>query len=105
MLLTTLVEALARAAALAPADWPETKKHERGEAPSADSVAKANTLRFACADIAKGLEISPSVLAPRAALEAIARSRARGVEEIMERGGLLRWQAEQIQGVVEKCVG
>ena len=105
VLLTTLVEALARAAALAPADWPETKKHERGEAPSADSVAKANTLRCACADIAKALEISPSVLAPRAALEAIARSRARGVEEIMERGGLLHWQAEQIQGVVEKCVG
>lgn len=104
-LLTTLAESVARAATLPPADWPETKKHERGEAPSAESVARANALRSACADIAKALEISPSVLAPRAALEAIARSHPRGIEEIMERGGLLRWQAELIQGVVEKCLG
>lgn len=104
-LLTTLAESVARAATLPPEDWPETKKHERGEAPSAESVARANALRSACADIAKALEISPSVLAPRAALEAIARSHPRGIEEIMERGGLLRWQAELIQGVVEKCLG
>jgi ribonuclease D len=104
-LLITLVEAIARAAAMSPADWPETKKHERGEAPSTESVERANALRVACADIAKGLEISPSVLAPRAALEAIAKSRSHGVAEIMERGGLLRWQAELIQSAVENCVG
>jgi ribonuclease D len=104
-LLTTLVDSVARAAALSPADWPETKKHERGESASAESVARADALRSACADLAKVLEISPSVLAPRAALEAIARRQTRGIEEIMERGGLLRWQAEIIQGVVEKCLG
>jgi ribonuclease D len=104
-LLTTLVESVARAAALPPADWPEAKKHERGEAPSAESVERANALRSACADIAKALEISPSVLAPRAALEAIARSHPRGIDEIMERGGLLRWQAELVQSAVEKCLG
>jgi ribonuclease D len=104
-LLTSLVESVARAAALAPADWPELKRHERGEAPSAESVARSDALRNACADIAKALEISPSVLAPRAALEAIARSQPRGIDEIMERGGLLRWQAELIHGVVEKCLG
>jgi ribonuclease D len=105
VLLTTLVESVARAAALTPADWPETKKHERGEAPSPESVERANALRSACGDIAHALEISPSVLAPRAALEAIVRSQARGIDKIMERGGLLRWQAELIQGVVEKCLG
>ena len=104
-LLTTLVESVARAAALAPADWPELKRHERSESPSAESVARADALRSACADIAKALAISPSVLAPRAALEAIARSQPRGIDEIMERGGLLRWQAELIQDVVVKCLG
>lgn len=103
-LLTTLVESVARAAVLPPADWPETKKHERGEAPSPESVARADALRSACAEIAKALEISPSVLAPRAALEAIARSQARGVDEIIERGGLLRWQAELVQSAVDKCL-
>jgi ribonuclease D len=104
-LLTTLVEAIARAAAMPAADWPELKKHERGAAPSAESVERANALRSACTEIAKALEISPAVLAPRAALEAIAQSRSRGVDEIMERGGLLRWQAEQVQRAVEKCLG
>jgi len=102
-LLTTLVEAIARAAALAPASWPETKKHERGEAPSAESVVRANVLRSACAEIAKTLEIAPSVLAPRAALEAIARSQPQGIDEIMQRGGLLRWQAELIKCAVDQC--
>jgi len=31
------------------------------------------------------------------ALEAIARSRPRTVDEIMQSGGLLRWQAELVQ--------
>ena len=104
-LLTTLVEAIARAAAMSPAQWPEVKTHERGDAPSAESVERANVLRSACTEIAKELEISPAVLAPRAALEAIARSQPRGVEEIIERGGLLRWQAELIRAAVEKPVG
>ncbi|MGZ9143911.1 MAG: ribonuclease D, partial [Candidatus Binatia bacterium] len=104
-LLTTLVEAIARAAAMSPADWPELKKHERGEAPSAESVARANALRSACTEIAMELAISPAVLAPRAALEAIASCRPRGVDEIMERGGLLRWQAELIRAAVENYAG
>lgn len=104
-LLATLVEALGRAAAMAPAEWPELKKQMRGEAPSSEAVERANRLRAACGEVAKALEISPSVLAPRAALEAIARNQARGVDQIMERGGLLRWQAEQIQDAVEKCLG
>ncbi|MGZ8530561.1 MAG: ribonuclease D [Candidatus Binatia bacterium] len=104
-LLTTLVDAIARAAAMSPADWPELKKHERGEAPSAESVARANALRSACTEIAMELAISPAVLAPRAALEAIARCRPRGVDEIMERGGLLRWQAELIRAAVENYAG
>jgi len=104
VLLTTLVDAIARAVAMTPADWPELKKHERGVVTSADSVLRANALRCACAEIAKALEISPSVLAPRAALEAIARSQPRGIDEIIQRGGLLRWQAELIKGAVDKCL-
>jgi ribonuclease D len=102
-LLTTLVEAVARAASMSPSDWPDLIKHERSEAPSAEAVARAAKLRNSCADIAKSLEISPSVLAPRAALEAIARSRPDGVDEIIARGGILRWQAEQIHEAVQDC--
>ena len=50
------------------------------------------------------LEIAASTLAPRAALEAIASSRPRTVDEIMKTGGLLCWQAELVQGAVKKCL-
>ena len=56
------------------------------------------------ARIAKELQIVASTLASRAALEAIVRSRPRTVDEIMESAGLLRWQAELVQGAVEVCL-
>ena len=67
-------------------------------------MEQINALRGECASIAKELEIAVATLAPRAALEAIARSRPRTVDEIIESGGLLRWQAELVQGAVEKCL-
>ncbi len=104
-LLTTLQEALARAACMAEAEWPERKRGERVEPLSNDDLEKVNALRSACAAIAKDLEIAASTLAPKAALDAIARSRPRTVEEIMQCGGLLRWQADLVHGAVEKCLG
>jgi ribonuclease D len=104
-LLTTLQGAIARAAGMAEAQWPERKRSERVEALSAGGLEKLNALRGACAAIAKELEIAASVLAPRAALDAIVRSVPRTLDEIVGRGGLLRWQAELVQGAVEKCLG
>ena len=103
-LLRTLEEAIARVVRMDPAQWPERIRLERPDAPPADVMEQINALRGECASIAKELEIAAATLAPRAALEAIARSRPRTVDEIMERGGLLRWQAELIQGAVEKCL-
>jgi ribonuclease D len=103
-LLQTLEEALIRAAAMDPAQWPERKKLERDEVPSADFIAQVNALRAECARIAAELQIAASTLAPRAALEAIVRSRPRTVDEIMQSSGLLRWQAELVQGAVQTCL-
>jgi ribonuclease D len=79
------------------AQLPELRRREQGEAPSAECLKRIDALRSECARIAKELGITASTLAPKAALEAIARSRARTVDEIMESGGLLRWQAELVQ--------
>ncbi|MGE5306933.1 MAG: ribonuclease D [Alphaproteobacteria bacterium] len=103
-LLETLKEAIARAAGMDQTQWPEQKRLERGDAPSVDFIAQVNALRAECARIAKELQIVASTLAPRAALEAIVRSRSRTVDEAMERAGLLRWQAELVQGAVETCL-
>ena len=97
-----LEEAIARAAAIPQAQWPEVKRFDRGEASRLDCKEQIDALRGECARIAKQLEIAASTLAPRAALEAIARGRSRTIDEIMASGGLLRWQAELVQGAVEK---
>jgi len=103
-LLTTLEQAIARAARMSPAQWPEHKRRERGAGLSAECLERINALRGECARIAKELEIAAPTLAPKAALDAIAHSQPRTVDEIMESGSLLRWQAELVQGAVEKCL-
>ena len=103
-LLTTLQEVMVRVAGMTEAQWPERKRGERVEGLKADDLAKLNALRGECAAVAKELEIAASTLAPKAALDAIVRSRPRTVDEIVERSGLLRWQAELVQSAVEKCL-
>jgi hypothetical protein len=103
-LLRTLEEAIARASGMDPAQWPERRTLERADALPAAVIEQTNALRGECASIAKELEIAAATLAPRAALEAIARSRPRTVDDIMESGGLLRWQAKLVEGAVVKCL-
>jgi ribonuclease D len=100
--LQTLEEALARTAAMDPAHWPERRIHDRGEVIPAARREQFDALRAECARIAAEFGLAASILAPRAALAAIARGRARRLEEIMEQGGLLRWQAALVQGAIEK---
>src|SRR3970040_464257 len=84
--------------------WPEVKRRDR-DAARKDCSEQINALRAECARIAKELGIAASTLAPRAAIEAIVRSRPRTLDEIMENGRLLRWQAERWPGAVEKSTG
>ena len=99
-LLTTLEEAISRVADMSQTQWPELRRRERGEARSAEFLERLNALRHERARIAKDLGIAASTLAPTAALERIARNRPRTVEEIIESGRLLRWQAELLQAHV-----
>lgn len=100
----TLAEALTRVDKAAETSWPPFRKPSRREKPRLDCKEEIKALRAECARQAEALEIAPSTLAPRAALEAIARERPRSIEGIMEDGGLLRWQAEIIQDAVEKVL-
>ena len=88
-----LKHAIDRAAAMTPAEWPERIKAPRVHPPPIDQQ-QLDALRSKCAEIAEGLEIAPSTLAPKAALEAIVQERPRSLDEIMASTGLLRWQAK-----------
>jgi ribonuclease D len=102
--LRTVEEAIARAASLPQSSFPEIKRQLRGEPLPGDCTERIKQLRDECARIAKELAIATSTLAPRAALESIARKRPRTVEDITASAGLLRWQAELIQGAVDKVL-
>jgi ribonuclease D len=103
-LLRTLEEAITRVAGMEQTQWPEVRRFERDDAPRSEFIAQVNALRGECARIAHELQIGAATLAPRAAVEAIVQSRPRSVDEITETAGLLRWQAELVQGVVERCL-
>lgn len=102
--LKTLEETLGRAAAAKPTEWPERTTQDRSDPLPLGCRAQLDALRDECARIAKDLGIGAGILAPRAALEAIVRNRARSIEEITINGGLLRWQADLVCGAVEKCL-
>lgn len=101
--LFALEAAIARALETEENDWPVPRTRAR-EAPRRDSSEKIEQLRAESARLAEALQIAPSILLPRAALEAIAREKPRSVEEIMACGGLLRWQAELLRSAVEICL-
>ena len=98
-----LKHALDRAAAMTPAEWPERIKAPRVHPPPMDQ-REFDALRGACAGIAEALEIAPSTLAPKAALEAIVQQRPGTLDEVMASGGLLRWQAELVRPAVGRVL-
>lgn len=61
-------------------------------------------LRDECARLAEKHNLPPSVLAPRAALEAIARHQATEVNEMTKVSKILRWQAKIIQPSVKRIL-
>ncbi len=96
----TLEQAIARAAALPPGEWPKRRGTVVVKPPHMDQP-KFDALRAECARIAGDLEIAPSTMAPKAALEAIVQQHSRTLGEVMESSGLLRWQAELVQPALE----
>ncbi len=98
-----LKHALDRAAAMNPTEWPERIKAPRVHPPPMDQ-REFDALRGACARIAEALEIAPSTLAPKAALEAIVQQRPGTLDEVMASGGLLRWQAELVGPAVGRVL-
>lgn len=105
--LDALEKAVARACALPQEHWPDHPKPERRPRLAGDCSRRIELLREACAHTAHELGISPSTIAPRAAIAAVAVKTAASdaapvVEEIMAAGSLLRWQAELLAPAVEK---
>lgn len=98
----SLAEAIRRANSLPEADWPDRPSPARPRRRAPDCSAAIERLRHACARIAHELRIAPQIIAPRAAIVAIAQARPATIDELMDSGTLMRWQAELLLPTVRK---
>ena len=102
--LRTLSKAVRKACNTRHSDWPSPRRRRHSKRFRAEYTPQFEALRAECSHIAHGRNLPPSVLAPRAMLEAIAQERPHTIEEIMARGPTMRWQAKILQAVVEKVL-
>jgi len=100
----SLQRAIEHARRLPPSRWPSPRKAQPRleEDPSIRTVMHA--LRDGRDALAHAMELPPSILAPRAALLAIARHRPVTKAELMACSSLLGWQAKLLKPVVEKAL-
>lgn len=92
--LRALEKAIERARTEREADWPQRPPRPPSTRPAPDAARRVEALMAECARLAGELGIAPSVLAPRASVEAIAARGARNVDEMLACSPLVRWQAE-----------
>ena len=93
--LAALKEALEKGLGTPKAQWPSRHPARNGPSlgprPSEELVKKLLEARD---EIAKTLELPPSVLAPRAVLLSLASTRPKTLGEMIESGPMMRWQGE-----------
>lgn len=92
--LSALKGALTRARRLPRHAWPNPRPRAQEGLPQPGLKEDVDRLRVLSKRIGAELGIEPSVVAPRSALEAIARNRPHSKHELIEHSGLMNWQAE-----------
>ena len=102
-----LKRALKTAATLPQRLWPPKQIRSGGNwAPmTSEEVESVNLLRKACARMGEELALPPSVIAPRAAVEGIVRSKPRALSEIRDHTSLLRWQLGLLEPHLVEILG
>lgn len=92
-----LDRALNRARRLPKARWPEKVRSRSNGYPGPDFREDSEWLKRRCREVAEELSLDRATIAPRAALEAIARTRPDTDDGIRECSGLMAWQVELIR--------
>lgn len=98
-----LESAIRAAENLSASEWPVSpeRSRSRGQSFSSEKVEK---LLVACKMIAAVLKIEACFLASRATITAVVRHQARSVGQMMETGGMMRWQAELLLPAVRSIL-
>lgn len=85
-------------------DYPPLRIKREKRKPIPDTKVLVDSLKNSCTIKAKELELQPSVLAPKAALTAIARHHMLKQDDVFEQCGLMSWQIEQVRDGVERVL-
>ena len=99
--LARLKHAVQRADGMPEEEWPGPRKKTGPQRISSDEKHRVDRLSVARARIAQEMEIEPSVIAPRAALESIVRAQAESAEEILACSTLLPCQAALLEPLID----
>lgn len=99
--LQALKKAVREAAERPESQWPENKRRER---PPTAPTGQLKALRAECDRLAEELGIASSTLAPRPALVNIARIKPVTLEEIIDCGPLMGWQARLLEPGIRKLL-
>ena len=98
-------KAIAQARALPESSWPGPLKPVRAPRWSAADKELADVLRDKCRQIADRLGIEPFVVAPRATLAVIARTRPTTIVQLAACGPMMQWQARLLWPAVKSVLG
>ncbi len=102
---TDIQAALKLAASTKEEKWPRRQPRKDRLKLPANYVSLTEALRSECSRLAIKLELDPTVIASRARLEAIIRTRPLSLDAIMAAGPLLRWQAELLEPCIRRVLG
>lgn len=82
-------------------EWPGPRKKNGPQRMSSDEKHCLDRLSAARTRIAEEMEVDPSVIAPRAALESVIRAQAKSAQEILACSTLLSYQAALLEPLIE----
>ncbi len=88
-----LEKTIMKAREISPSDWPTHRKARPHRSQSPDCSHIYEAISRECKKLAEELGIKPSIIAPRATIEIIARSKPGTIKEMIECSGMMNWQA------------
>ena len=91
--LRSLEKTIIKAREISPSDWPSHRKARSHRKHSPDCSGIYEDISKECKHLAEELGIKPSVIAPRATVETIARNKPTTIKEMIECTQMMNWQA------------
>ena len=84
--------------------WMQHPRPQYGRRPSATAQHVAEFLKDKCAEIGDELKLAPQIIAPKAAINLIAKNRPECIKDVAECSGLMKWQSNLIMDAVKEAL-